>query len=225
LTPGTDEEFKRFDQWVVDRVYGTLAVADALLRRLEIPYSIIGGTLLGAVRHGGLIPWDDDGDVYIRTEHLERLVGHAQPFLSANGFGMAFDDWASFKVFPLDGRTVEWHARVLYPFTDIFPMSSTFDGRLVFHYGVAVATWPSSFLLIDEFDTLTDYRFGPLRLRGIGLAGARRYCDSAYGPEWENEAYQMVDHVRARDHPKKIVRLVTRNPALPTPGILTDWAE
>lgn len=46
---------------------------DALCRRHNIDYWLEGGTLLGAVRHGGFIPWDDDLDIEVRYEDFHRL--------------------------------------------------------------------------------------------------------------------------------------------------------
>lgn len=48
-----------------------LRILDKICRKHELKYFICFGTLLGAVRHGGFIPWDDDLDVYMpRKDYL-----------------------------------------------------------------------------------------------------------------------------------------------------------
>ena len=46
---------------------------DRICRKHDIPYCIIAGTMLGAVRHNGFIPWDDDADVALLRDHYERF--------------------------------------------------------------------------------------------------------------------------------------------------------
>ena len=46
---------------------------DKLCRENGIVYYIMGGTALGAVRHGGFIPWDDDLDIFMTPEQYEKF--------------------------------------------------------------------------------------------------------------------------------------------------------
>lgn len=47
---------------------------DSFCHRHGLSYSLAGGTLLGAIRHKGFIPWDDDIDVALSRPEYEKLI-------------------------------------------------------------------------------------------------------------------------------------------------------
>lgn len=51
-----------------------LLAFDQMCKEQGMTYSLAGGTLLGAVRHHGYIPWDDDVDVFLLRPDYERFI-------------------------------------------------------------------------------------------------------------------------------------------------------
>lgn len=59
-----------------------LRLIDKICKAEKITYFLSGGTLLGAVRHQGFIPWDDDIDVMMPRPEYERFLKAAPKYMS-----------------------------------------------------------------------------------------------------------------------------------------------
>lgn len=58
---------------VQNRILEVMKYVDGLCRENGIEYFIMGGTALGAIRHGGFIPWDDDLDIFMKPAEYAKF--------------------------------------------------------------------------------------------------------------------------------------------------------
>lgn len=61
------------EQYILDNLYDTIKYTIEFFNKYNIKYLAIGGTLIGAVRHKGIIPWDNDFDLLIFYDDYLKL--------------------------------------------------------------------------------------------------------------------------------------------------------
>ena len=114
---------------------------DAVCQKHRISYQLFSGTALGAVRHKGFIPWDDDIDVVMLREDYERFFDSASKELDSNKYYVQrefSEHWPMFfSKLRLNGTTYieKYHshdARIHQGiYIDIFPCDNLSDNRLM----------------------------------------------------------------------------------------------
>ncbi|WP_172637838.1 LicD family protein [Lactiplantibacillus plantarum] len=125
----------------------------AICEAENIDYFLIGGSLLGAIRHRGFIPWDDDIDIGMRRHDYQRFIAVANHYLDPNKFflqtGASDPDYALSYMKLLDVNTyIEERNNVNNAFkgvfVDIFPFDKIPDDEALrrsqmLHYKLADA--------------------------------------------------------------------------------------
>lgn len=101
----------------------------------ELPYYICGGTLLGAIRHQGFIPWDDDIDILMPRPAYQKLQQLAQKQkisddLEIHSFELGNLNDPFCKIFNLDTEMEKYYSSDVYDthmWVDIFPLDGLPD--------------------------------------------------------------------------------------------------
>jgi len=161
---------------------------DTICQEHNLQYWLDSGTLLGAVRHSGFIPWDDDIDISMPLKDYMEFTSliRANPNLLSKD--IFFQDTKSDKTFPFDymklrsnrakivefheyNRDIEYHQGV---FVDIFPMLSIKESRVSLWY------YPKALMLIRFFSA-----------KNIDIKFLRRFLiwslDRLHQKEWQEE--------------------------------------
>ena len=204
-----DQNLKYADEKVMLQIYQMLYDTDKILNQNKIPYWIEGGTLLGAVRHSGIIPWDDDADIQILTKYRDQLLSLQNNF-SNKGYDL-METWFGYKIFSKNGKQIDGYPWK-YPAVDIFMVNEQ-NGNIIYELQKTRNEFPNQYFKIDELLPLKKYRFGEIELYGAN--NPINYFDRTYGSDWNEIAYMQFDHQNEKELKKIKVNLTEehRKPA------------
>ncbi len=205
------------DQKYVNQIYETLSFIDFVFKKHNIKYVIDGGTEIGAIRHGGFIPWDDDGDIiafYDKNELMKIFQNEIKLQKKQERFSV-IKHRTFFKLKIKDGI-----------FIDIFDATKEYDpisGKQKYFSGFSHCCQDYSFYE-NEIFPIKKCNFGPLKLscKNNPTISYNEY----YGNDWMDVAYTF-NHTTCRNRKGKKIKLTKEllKPALPNDNAWKEWVN
>ena len=158
-----EEEIKEVELGVMDYIHN-------LCQKENINYSLAYGTLLGAVRHKGYIPWDDDVDISLKRDEYDKLY---QAVLRDNDPIYKVASW-------------ENDARYPYPFYRVYDARTVYENNYIendIDLGICVDVFPFDYYAdvnkemakLDTYRRLSVYTLYGIHSKNAGLKNIIRY--------------------------------------------------
>ncbi len=196
-TPTTDADLPCISPETRGLFYRLMETVSNTLKDQNIPFWAISGTLLGAARHQGMIPWDDDLDIIIHVRDRLRLE-HLANLLDRQGLQLYIYSDYFYKIFPKNGEPIyaengsayPWK----YPFLDIFTVNKL-QGKI----RIVSRTYPRSDLYNEWWLEPKELKMPPLFLPfgPLTIPAPRNYeniLSREYGADWKIAAYLWHNH-------------------------------
>lgn len=158
-----EEEIKELELGVMDYIHN-------LCQKENINYSLAYGTLLGAVRHKGYIPWDDDVDISLKRDEYDKLY---QAVLRDNDPIYKVASW-------------ENDARYPYSFYRVYDARTVYENNYIendIDLGICVDVFPFDYyadvnkemVKLDTYRRLSVYTLYGIHSKNAGLKNIIRY--------------------------------------------------
>jgi len=153
--------------------YQLVSDFQSVMDHYSIPFFFSSGTLLGAVRHGGMIPHDDDADCCLLGEYVEQFVRRALPLLNKLGYGATPTNkgWRGLQI-KKEGRAFIDSAQL-----DVFIMERDRKGVYVYPTG-----WPWMKLTAYQIFPIRKIQFGPVLINAPN--DTKDFLDQNFGEMW-----------------------------------------